>query len=168
MDPRIDPRCPEGARVGRTREAPGCATVRHGEGRRADFCMLYSVLADLVVALHATFVAFVVLGGLLALRWPRAAWLHVPCALWGMGLEFLNGICPLTPLEVGLRHRAGELGYAGGFIERYLLPVLYPQGLTREIEIGLGVFVLVLNVVLYGLVHARWRRSRRLDPVNPD
>ncbi|HEX9941909.1 MAG TPA: DUF2784 domain-containing protein [Thermoanaerobaculia bacterium] len=120
--------------------------------------MLYRFLADVVVVLHALFVLFVVLGGLFALRWPRAAWLHLPAALWGAGIEFVQGICPLTPLENRLRHLGGEAGYSGGFVEHYVLPMLYPAGLGRGVQLGLGVFVVVLNVAVYAVV---WRRRRR-------
>jgi hypothetical protein len=120
--------------------------------------MLYRLLADLVVVLHCGFVLFVVLGGLLALRWPRAAWLHLPAALWGAGIEFAAGICPLTPLENHLRRLGGEAGYSGGFVEHYVLPVLYPDGLTRGVQLGIGIFVVLLNASVYLLV---WRRSRR-------
>ncbi|HKH45753.1 MAG TPA: DUF2784 domain-containing protein [Thermoanaerobaculia bacterium] len=120
--------------------------------------MLYRLLADLIVLLHTGFVLFVVLGGLLALRWPRAAWLHLPAALWGAGIEFAAGICPLTPLENHLRRLGGEAGYTGGFVEHYVLPVLYPDGLTREVQLVLGTFVVVLNLAVYTIV---WRRSRR-------
>ena len=120
--------------------------------------MLYRLLADLVVVLHCGFVLFVVLGGLLALRWPWAAWLHLPAALWGAGIEFAAGICPLTPLENHLRRLGGEAGYAGGFVEHYLLPVLYPDGLTRTVQLALGTFVVTLNLVVYAIL---WRRSRR-------
>ncbi len=122
--------------------------------------MLYRLLADLVVVLHAGFVLFVVLGGLAALRWPRAAWLHLPAAVWGAGIEFLGGICPLTPLENQLRQLGGEAGYAGGFVEHYLLPVLYPQALTRGTQYVLGGFVVLLNLAVYAWVWRRWRRSR--------
>ncbi len=121
--------------------------------------MLYRLLADLVVGLHFAFVLFVVLGGLLALRWPRAAWFHIPTAIWGAGIEFLQGICPLTPLENHLRKLGGEAGYSGGFVEHYLLPVLYPAGLNQNIQLGIGLFVLVLNVTVYAVV---WRRRARL------
>ena len=122
--------------------------------------MIYGLLADLVLALHALFVVFVVLGGLLALRWRRAAFVHVPCALWGAWVELVGWICPLTPFEVSLRQQAGEGGYAGGFLEQYLVPILYPGDLTRGIQIGLGVFVLVLNIAIYTAVMRQWRRSR--------
>ena len=119
--------------------------------------MLYRLLADLVVLVHFGFVLFVVLGGLLALRWPRAAWVHLPAALWGAGIEFAAGICPLTPLENHLRRLGGEAGYTGGFVEHYVLPVLYPDGLTRGVQLVLGTFVLVLNILVYTIV---WRRRR--------
>ncbi len=120
--------------------------------------MIYGLLADLVLALHAFFVAFVVLGGLVALRWRRAVFVHIPCALWGAWVALAGWICPLTPLEVSLRQRAGEGGYAGSFLDQYLVPILYPGGLTRGIQIGLGVFVLVLNIAIYAAVTRRWRR----------
>ena len=119
--------------------------------------MLWRVLADLVVAFHLCFVLFVVLGGLLALRWPRAAWFHLPAALWGAGIEFVQGICPLTPLENSLRARGGQSGYAGGFVEHYLLPVLYPAALTQNVQLVLGAFVVGLNVGVYWVV---WRRRK--------
>ena len=120
--------------------------------------MLYRILADLVVVLHFAFVLFVVLGGLFALRWPRAAWIHLPAGLWGAGIEFLAGICPLTPLENHLRRLGGEAGYSGGFVEHYVLPVLYPAGLTHGIQLVLGTVVVVLNVAVYAVV---WRRRGR-------
>lgn len=122
--------------------------------------MLYRILADLVVLVHFGFVLFVVLGGLLALRWPRAAWIHLPAALWGAGIEFAAGICPLTPLENHFRRLGGEAGYTGGFVEHYVLPVLYPDGLTRGVQLALGMFVLVLNIVVYAIV---WRRRSKVS-----
>ena len=123
--------------------------------------MIYRWLADAVVALHFAFVLFVVLGGLLVLRWRKLAWVHVPVALYGALIEFAGFICPLTPLENWLRRRSGEQGYAGGFIEHYLIPVIYPAGLTRQIQLLLGAFVLALNAIVYWLV---WRRGRSPQP----
>ena len=120
---------------------------------------MMSVLADSVVLLHLCFVVFVVAGGLLALRWRRMAWVHVPCAVWGAWIEFAGWICPLTPLEIWLRRRAGEAGYERGFIEHYILPVLYPSELTRSTQLVLGIVVVVLNVVLYAWVWRRWGRA---------
>jgi len=120
--------------------------------------MWYGSLADLVVVVHAAFVAFVVFGGLLVLRNPRLAWLHVPAAVWGVLIEFAGWVCPLTPLENALRLRGGEAGYGGGFIEHYLLPVLYPGGLTRGIQIVLGGLALALNLAVYTVIFARRRR----------
>ena len=122
--------------------------------------MNYRLLADVVLMAHAAFVAFVVLGGLLALRWPRLAWLHLPAAAWGAGIEFAGGICPLTPLENHWRGLAGEQGYAGGFLEHYLLAVLYPEGLTRGVQLALGLLVLAVNAAVYALVWRRRRTSR--------
>lgn len=123
--------------------------------------MLDKVLADFVVSFHVAFVVFVVTGGLVVLRWPRVAWIHVPCALWGAWVELAGWICPLTPLEVSLREAAGQAGYTGGFLQHYVIPVLYPAGLTRGIQVGLGVAVLVLNVAAYAAVVWRRRRAGR-------
>jgi hypothetical protein len=120
--------------------------------------MIYRAAADLLVVAHLCYVAFVVLGGLLVLRRPRLAWLHVPCALWGALVEFAGLICPITPLEVALRVKAGEAAYRGDFVAHYLLPVLYPAGLTRTVQIVLGTFVVGVNVAVYGWLvfrHAR-------------
>jgi hypothetical protein len=123
--------------------------------------MVYHLLADLVVGVHALFVAFVVAGGLLALRWPWVAILHLPAAIWGALIELEGWICPLTPLENALRAAAGEAGYQGGFIEHYLLPVLYPAGLTRGMQLVLGSVVIAVNVLVYGFLLARWRLRKR-------
>lgn len=114
-------------------------------------------LADLVLVLHLTFILFVVLGGFVALRWPRVAWVHIPVALYGAIIEFLGFICPLTPLEIWLRRRGGEAGYEGGFIEHYITAALYPTGLTREVQVVLGLAVLVINAAVYTVL---WRRLR--------
>ena len=124
--------------------------------------MIYRALADLVLVVHLTFVLFVVLGGLLVLRWPRAARLHVPAAIWGVLIEYTGWICPLTPLENSLRTRGGEMGYSGGFIEHYIQPLLYPAGLTRSTQLVLGSLVLVLNLTAYGIVVSRMRRRELL------
>jgi len=117
----------------------------------------YGLLANLVVLLHLGFVVFVVAGGLLVLRWPRLARVHLPCAAWGALIEIAGWICPLTPLEIWLRVRAGQAGYHGGFVENYVIPVLYPGNLTRGIQVGLGLTVLVLNVAVYTWA---WRRTK--------
>jgi hypothetical protein len=121
--------------------------------------MMYRVLADLVVGVHALFVAFVLVGGLLALRWRWVAALHLPAAVWGALIEFKGWICPLTPLEKSLRAAAGQAGYEGGFIEHYLLPVLYPAGLTRGVQLALGSAVIVVNLAVYAVLLRRVRRS---------
>ena len=122
--------------------------------------MQYRILADLVVGVHALFVAFVVVGGLLALRWPWVAFLHLPAAVWGALIELQGWICPLTPLEKSLRAAAGESGYEGGFIDHYLLPVLYPAGLTRQVQLVLGTAVIVVNVAIYALLLRRRAGAR--------
>jgi ABC-type uncharacterized transport system permease subunit len=119
---------------------------------------LSAALAAGVVLAHVAFIAFVVLGGLAAARWPRVAWVHVPCALWAIYVELSGTICPLTPLENELRTRAGLDPYSGDFIARYVFPVLYPVGLTRGVQIVIGAVVLVVNLAVYGGILVRRRR----------
>ena len=126
--------------------------------------MIHRWLADAVLVIHLAFVLFVVLGGLLVLRWPRLAWIHVPVALYGAAIEFVGFVCPLTPLENSLRRRGGEAGYEGGFIEHYITAALYPSGLTREIQIAAGVALLALNAAVYWLVFRRRARPRTSSP----
>ena len=114
--------------------------------------VFYQLLADLVVGIHFAFVLFVVLGGILIVKWRRIMWLHLSAAFWGAFVEFSGWICPLTPLEIWLRQKAGEAGYRSDFVARYLLPVLYPEGLTRGIQIVLGVLVIAVNLAIYGWV----------------
>ena len=115
--------------------------------------------ADLIVLIHLSFILFVVCGGLLVLRWPKLAWLHLPAVVWGAVVERAGFICPLTPLENDFRAAAGEQAYNGGFIEQYLFPIIYPSGLTRDIQVMLGVGVIAINVVIYVLLIRR-RRAR--------
>jgi hypothetical protein len=123
--------------------------------------LIYRVLADLVLVVHLAFVLFVVLGGLLVVRWPRLALLHVPAAIWGVLIEYTGWICPLTPLEKSFRTRGGEAGYSGGFIQHYIQPLLYPAGLTRSTQLVLGSVVLALNLAAYAIVFSRWRNVER-------
>ena len=120
--------------------------------------MIYIIAAYLVFSLHLVFIAFVPLGGLLVLRNRRWAWVHVPVFLWGAGISFGGWICPLTPLENWLRERGGALGYPGGFIDHYLVPLIYPTGLTRTHQYLLGAFVLLLNLTVYALALRHRRR----------
>jgi hypothetical protein len=122
--------------------------------------MRYLVSADIVLLLHASFVLFVVFGGLAMLRWRRAAWFHLPAALWGVIIELGGWICPLTYLENHLRRMGGEAGYSVTFIERYLMPLLYPLGLTRHTQLVFGISALAINLAIY----IRLWRNRRLPP----
>lgn len=118
------------------------------------------MLADAVLVFHLAFIAFVVGGGLLVLRWPRLIWLHVPAVIWGALVEFMSWPCPLTPLENHFRSAAGMAGYEGDFIGRYLLPIIYPEALTPSVQTWLGMFVLVVNAAVYGfIVRRRMRRG---------
>ena len=124
--------------------------------------MIYRAFADVVLVVHFAFVLFVVLGGLLVLKWPRMAWLHVPATIWGVLIEYSGWICPLTPLENSLRARGGEMGYSVGFIEHYIQPALHPAGLTRSTQVVLGSLVLILNLTAYGILASRMRRPELL------
>ena len=116
--------------------------------------------ADVIVLVHLAFILFVAVGGLLVLRWPRLAWVHVPAVVWGALIELADWICPLTPLENRLRATAGEEAFAGGFIDQYIMPIVYPAGLTRGMQLTLGAAVIAVNLVVYGwLVFRRKRRS---------
>jgi hypothetical protein len=119
--------------------------------------MLYRLLADVVVLVHLAFIVFAVFGGLLALRWRWMPWAHLPAALWGGLVEFFGWFCPLTPLENSLRRASGTAGYPGGFIEHYIVPIIYPAELTREVQAILGLVVVVVNLAIYLMV---WRRLR--------
>ena len=110
---------------------------------------MYPLLANLVLIVHLAVGVFVLCGGLLVLRWRWIAWLHLPAAVWGTVVEFAGWICPLTPLENWLRVQGGEAGYEDDFTTRYLLPILYPVDLTRDIQLLLGTVVVVLNVAVY-------------------
>jgi len=114
--------------------------------------MAYVLLADLVVLVHFLFVLFVVLGALLIIRWRKVLWLHLPAAVWAAWIEFSGKICPLTPLENWLRMKGGGSGYAGDFVGHYLMPILYPSGLTRKVQFILGGVVIGVNLIIYGYV----------------
>jgi hypothetical protein len=122
--------------------------------------MAYRWLADATVALHLSFILFVLGGGFLARRNPRWAWAHLPAVAWVVYLEFTGALCPLTPLENMLRAKAGDAGYAGGFVDHYLLPVIYPDGLTARVQVALGIAVVALNVLVYRRVWHRRRAAR--------
>jgi hypothetical protein len=114
-----------------------------------------AVLADAVLLLHLAFIVFVMLGGLLVWRWQRLAWLHLPAVLWGIYVEASGRICPLTPLENSLRESGGQSGYSGGFIDHYVTALIYPDGLSRTIQMALAVLVITVNAIVY------WRLSRQ-------
>jgi hypothetical protein len=120
---------------------------------------IYGNLATVVVLAHFAFILFVMFGGLLALRWRRAPWAHIPCFVWGSWIEVTGGVCPLTPLENRLRRGAGESPYAGTFIEHYIMPVIYPAGLTRTVQLVLAVGLVLLNVAIYAWVIRSGRRA---------
>ncbi|MCR9092945.1 MAG: DUF2784 domain-containing protein [bacterium] len=123
--------------------------------------MLTRFFADVVLLIHAAFIAFAVVGGLLTLRWPRVAWIHLPAAAWAATVVTMGWICPLTPLENVLRRAAGEAGYSGGFIEHYVVPLVYPAGLTREVQVLLGAMVVAVNLAIYATRGLRAKRRAR-------
>ena len=125
--------------------------------------MLNRFAADAVLVLHLLFILFVVAGALLVMRWPRMAWLHLPAAAWGTFVEATGRICPLTTLENVLRRQAGLEGYTDSFVEHYLVPVIYPAGLTRDIQWWLAAVVVVTNVVCYSYILRRRRKTRIND-----
>jgi len=129
--------------------------------------MPYRFLADALVVLHLAFVGFVIFGGLLVVRRPRVAFAHLPAAAWGVFVEWSGLICPLTPLENRLRKLSHEATYQGGFINHYVMPVLYPEGLTREIQLVLGAGILILNLTLYAITVRRLRRVDRTLLIEP-
>ena len=122
--------------------------------------MFERIAADAVLVLHLAFVLFVLLGGLLVLRAPAFAGLHLPALAWAAFVEFTGRVCPLTPLEIALRRAAGDSGYAGSFVEHYIVALLYPEALTREAQIALGAALVALNAVIYGAVVVHARRAR--------
>ena len=128
--------------------------------------MGWRILADLLVLLHLAFAAFVVFGGFLAWRWPRVVFAHLPALAWGFWVEISGQICPLTPLEIHLRSLAGEAGYQGGFLDHYVVELLYPPGLTRADQWVLAVILLALNLTAYGVLLRRLTRrpGRPLGP----
>jgi hypothetical protein len=131
--------------------------------------VLDRVLADAVVVFHLAFIVFVLAGGVLVITWRRrVAWLHLPAVAWAAYAEFTSTICPLTPLENALRRRAGQSGYESGFVEHYLIPIVYPSGLTPSVQVVLGAIVVAVNIAFYAIV---WRRSRQRGAIprpNPD
>jgi len=136
-------------------EVPDC--LRRGT-RAIESAMVYPLLADIVVLVHLAFVAFVVLGAGLVWRFARLAWLHLAAVTWAVFVETTGHVCPLTPLENSLRRASGEAGYSGGFVEHYLLPLLYPEDLTRGLQVALGLAIVLVNLFAYALI---WRRARR-------
>jgi hypothetical protein len=124
--------------------------------------MAYRFLADALVVFHFCFVLFVITGGLFVLRWRWMALLHIPAALWGMIVEWTGWICPLTPLENRLRERGGDVAYQGDFVNHYIMPVLYPDGLTRDFQITFGTLILMITLLMYlAAFTARGGRRRR-------
>lgn len=126
--------------------------------------MPYRAMADLVVLFHFAVVVFVIAGGLAVLRWRWVAWVHLPVIAWVIFAEWFQRICPLTFLENWLRSRGGGETYRGDFVAHYIIPVLYPQGLTPRIQVMLGTFIFVTNVVLYLLAFGKWRKAVQVHP----
>ncbi|MFJ1341280.1 DUF2784 domain-containing protein [Pseudomonas caricapapayae] len=122
--------------------------------------MLYRLSADGLVLFHLLFIVFVLFGGLLVLKWRGIVWWHVPAMCWGIAVEFLHLYCPLTDWENSLRQAAGQAGYEGGFIEHYILPIIYPAGLTAGTQVVLGSIVVLVNALVYVQVIRHWPRRQ--------
>lgn len=122
--------------------------------------MVSRIIADLLLILHLAFIVFVVLGGCFVVKWRHLAFIHIPAALWGALIEFQGWFCPLTPLEQYFRKMTGP-AYQGGFVEHYLVPLIYPAGLTRKVQIALGLIVVAVNIVVYCFILARLLRKKR-------
>lgn len=122
--------------------------------------MLYRVLAESILVVHFAFIAFALFGGFLVIRYRRVMFLHLPCLAWGIYIELSGGICPLTPLENRMRRAAGDAGYEGGFIEHYLIAIIYPDGLTHTMQFALAGILVTLNVIAYALVIRKHRKAK--------
>lgn len=116
--------------------------------------------ADIVVLVHFGFILFVIFGGLFVLKWRWMIWLHIPAAIWGSVVIIFGWICPLTPLENMLRQANGNGAYTGGFIAHYIVPVIYPPGLTREVQVTIGITLVLVNIIIYAFAYRRWRRDK--------
>jgi hypothetical protein len=129
--------------------------------------MLYSLSADALLIAHLIFIVFVVLGGILVWRWHRLAWFHIPTAIWGAAVELAGWPCPLTSLEMRMRHAAGEVSFEGGFVEHYVQPIVYPVGLTRDTQLWFGLIVIALNIAIYAWLCRRAARRADLRIATP-
>ena len=127
--------------------------------------MIAGITADIIVLVHLGFIVFVALGGFFVVKWSKMAFLHIPCAAWGVLILFGGWICPLTIVEIHFRQLAGQAGYDGGFIDHYVMPLIYPAGLTRAMQIALGMLILAVNLWAYGrlLVNLTQRKKDRVE-----
>ncbi len=123
--------------------------------------MWYRILADTLVVVHLSFIAFVLVGGLFVLKWRYLSLAHIPAVLWAAWVEYQGWVCPLTPLENWFRQKAGLWEYEKSFIDYYLVPVLYPASLNREWQVVLGTIVILVNVTIYSWVWHRYKRGDR-------
>lgn len=124
--------------------------------------MIWLWLSNLIVIIHGLFILFVIFGGLLVLRWPRLIWLHLPAVSWGVVVELKGWICPLTPWENYFRQQAGKEVYTGDFIGEYLLPLIYPHELTREMQYFFGAVVFLINLLVYIWIWRHWKKQSTL------
>jgi hypothetical protein len=121
--------------------------------------LIYKILTSFVIIIHLSFIAYVILGGLLILRWKKSIFLHIPAIIWGSIVEYLNIICPLTPLENYFRRLAGYSTYSAGFIDQYITPLIYPENLERNTQLLLGSFVVIINLIIYTFVIIKLRHK---------
>ena len=122
--------------------------------------LFFRIAADGLVVIHLVFILFVIMGGLMLFRWPWMIWIHVPTAVWGGLVELFGAPCPLTPLENHLRQAGHAEAYSGGFIDHYIMPIVYPPGLTRQTQVVLGVLILVINFAIYFRFLTRKAKTR--------
>jgi len=127
--------------------------------------MFYLFISDIVVLLHFGFVLYVIFGGFLLFKWPKSIWVHIPAVIWGSVVEIFNITCPLTILENLFRYKAGTGTYEADFIGEYILPILYPDGLTREIQLILGIAVIIGNSLIYYFVFRKRKASNQEPPL---
>jgi hypothetical protein len=135
---------------------PGSLAIAAG----CDIPMFFRLAADLLLIVHFIFIIFVITGGFLVLKWPRMLYLHIPAAAWGALIEFQGWICPLTPLEQHLRQAGSQSVYSGGFVEHYVGSIVYPAGLTREMQIFFGIVVIAINLMIYGWLLIGLKRDK--------
>ena len=120
---------------------------------------MYEFFANLTLIAHLIFILFVVIGGLIFFIFPKIIYMHLPALSWGIYIELTNSVCPLTYLENWFLYKGEFTPYSNNFINNYLIPIIYPEGLTNEIQIYLGISLIVINILIYGLIYKNFKRN---------